>query len=215
MIKIVSFFFFYLIVFYKNFTEPARYDFIQTNNVLNKDIQQMYPFITRVDILPTFVSSLGEKPFDRFLLKHFSVCLYGDDLRNHISKFTLDDLSDRSYFFLQRTIDETLLHFLDNIKINRIANSKPLLNQALKDMTWISKKIIRIGFNLVLDDIRMYTRDLYQCSKFFSKIYPEKEKDIAMVLEKCIKPTNKYNDLDKILDFGYWLVEKLKEKNGN
>jgi hypothetical protein len=33
---------------------------------------------------------------------------------------------------------------------------------------------------------------------------------MKMILEKAIFPTSEINELDEILDFGYWLLIKLK-----
>ena len=101
--------------------------------------------------------------------------------------------------------------------VNRIKNSlfEPTLNpdKIRMMMGWISKRMIRCGFELVYDKVDVWTRDLYQCYKLFSDIYPEKQDKMKLVLMKAISPTTDRNDIFEIFnEIGDWLVEEIDKK---
>ena len=178
------------------------------------DVKIKYPFVYKLDIRYEYVSDVlyntnKIKSIDvlRFVIKHHSVCVYGDNIQEDISRYKFD-----SYFL--KTHSSDMMSYLKSIK-NNIFESNINTDTFSKGMSWVSKRIIRSGYQLVRDDLNVYTRDLYQCYKLFSKFYPDKENQMKMVLKKAIFPTNNVDDILEILKVGDWLTNKLEEREQN
>ena len=201
-----------IVLFKDHWNQSMDYYFRQFNLSLNKDIRLKYPFVNKIDFgfdPGTCYKSLLDKNENMgfidtmFLIKHHSICVYGENIQEEIPKFKLD-LIPRTYYDLEQII-------------KRLKSSlfQPNLNQdQIKGMMgWISKKIVRCGFELIMDNSTKYTRDLYQSWKLFSSIYPNKEEDMKFVLKKAIYPTDDKNDLFSVFDrVGDWLVKEIKVK---
>jgi predicted nucleotidyltransferase len=198
-----------LIVLFKIKLNPVIvYRFGEFNLSLNDDIKKEYPFVTKIDLAPHFIinhkkalNGVGDN-YDsiRFHIKHHSACIYGENIQKQISRYKSSSkfiTTKNSQLELDLNLIKSKYEYLDSFDIK-------------KYMTWISKRIVRYGYDLVKDELNIYTRDLYHCYKLFSKFFPEKENEMKMILEKAIFPTSEINELDEILDFGYWLLIKLK-----
>jgi hypothetical protein len=55
---------------------------------------------------------------------------------------------------------------------------------------WITKRILRSGFELVMEREGVYTRDLYLCYESFSRHYGRREREMYEVLELAVNPTD-------------------------
>lgn len=76
---------------------------------------------------------------------------------------------------------------------------------------WTMKTIIRACFELVIDKVEEYTRDLYLCYTEFTKYYPNKKDICYQALNFAINPTNNKNEILKIIkQLGYWVVNESK-----
>ena len=204
-----------IILFDEYWNQSMDYYFKQFNLSLNKDIMLTYPFVQKIDFgfdPGTCYKSLLDKNENMsfldtmFLIKHHSVCIYGENIQEKIPRFKMD-LIPRTYYDLEKII-------------NRLKNSlfQPNLNtDQIQGMSgWISKKIVRCGYELIMDDLDIYTRDLYQCWKLFSKSYPDKRNDMKFALKNAIWPTDDKNDLFEVFNkIGDWLTEEIKNKLPN
>ena len=217
-----------LIVFEKLWDESAREEFFGFNQALSMDINFNYPFITKVDVVPRFMYaseiikdsdswendgwSDGWYDWCRFTIKHHSICIYGKDLRKSIPRYDFGYIfnSDRRFVF-----KSSLKQSLNKIENKTIKNWNEISeNEFLRKMIWISKRVVRFGNQVIYNNLDVYTRDLYQCYKLFSKYYPNKESIMKKALEKAIYPKVNIDDLKEIVDFGHWLLNEmeLKEK---
>ena len=77
--------------------------------------------------------------------------------------------------------------------------------------TWIMKRLLRSGFELVMERSQKYTRDLYPCYEGFAEYYPKKKAEMYEVLELAISPTSSVDRINKVLNgIGMWMVEEIK-----
>jgi len=138
----------------------------------------------------------------KFLIKTQSVCIYGDDISNEIENFKAD-------------IDTANILIPKNLKIVFENTIKGIVNNQDKEdiqewCRWVMKRILRAGLLLVMDQEKVFTRDLYPSYKIFSKYYPEKEYEMRMALELAINPID---DIEVIINFintfGLWLEEEV------
>jgi hypothetical protein len=138
----------------------------------------------------------------KFLIKTQSVCIYGDDISDEIENFKAD-------------IKTANILIPKNLKIVFENTIKGIVNNQDKEdiqewCRWVMKRILRAGFVLVIDQEKVFTRDLYPSYKIFSKYYPEKEYEMRMALELAINPVD---DVEVIINFintfGFWLEAEV------
>lgn len=104
-------------------------------------------------------------------------------------------------FLLEKRIDQTV-EALKN-------TNNPTRTQ--QSCTWIMKRIVRTGCELVMERSQKYTRDLYPCYELFAEYYPEKSDDMYRVLELAINPTkDKQEIIDALENFGDWIAQEVK-----
>jgi|694.fasta_scaffold01223_24 hypothetical protein len=140
----------------------------------------------------------------KFLIKTQSVCIYGDDISDEIENFKVDiKTANILVKNLKIVFENTIKGIVDN----------PDKEDIREWCSWVMKRILRAGFVLVMDQEKVFTRDLYPSYKIFSKYYPEKEYEIRMALELAINPVD---DVEVIINFintfGLWLEEEIEIK---
>jgi uncharacterized protein len=164
-----------------------------------------YPFQKGIEI--GFVSydavcnSQGTRG-SRFTIKTQSVCLWGEDLAPSIPSFKPGrDLVGHAYGIKE--------------DIRQVVERLPSIDEssAIKGLSqWIMKRLVRTGFELVMEQERAYTRDLYPCYVAFSKHYPAQEQPMKHALEWAIAPSDNKAELARFLDvFGTWIVNTVTE----
>jgi hypothetical protein len=82
-----------------------------------------------------------------------------------------------------------------------------------KQCGWIARRMVRTGFELVMEVDQSYTPDLYYCYDRFSAYFPEKQGAMKKALELAIAPSGNRPGLILFLrDFGRWLVSAVNRK---
>ncbi len=85
--------------------------------------------------------------------------------------------------------------------------------QVKKQCAWITRRMIRVGLELVMEHDPSYTPDLYHCYERFSTYFPEHRTSMKKALELAIDPS--YNRPGLIIflrKFGGWLAAELDGK---
>ena len=96
--------------------------------------------------------------------------------------------------------------------INKWLHSEHTDEEIRQKCTWIMKRLLRSGFELVMERSQKYTRDLYPCYEGFSEYYPDKKGEMYLVLELAINPTTEKTEIINILNgIGNWIVEEIKQ----
>lgn len=163
-----------------------------------------YPFITGFELV-LWDSEKVNNPQSknmRFMLKTQSVTVWGKDIIADIVKVKPELETARS---LLRSFPASLTQAQE--RLEQEAENEKVKNEC----RWISKRIVRAGFYLVMPRARKFTKDLYPSYMTFSEYYPNKEADMKKTLEYCIEPTSNKQELrDFISDFGGWLNEEIQ-----
>jgi hypothetical protein len=164
----------------------------------------IYPFCTGIECIVLPLASLKKikppktvNPWQR-LIKTQSLCVYGKDLAPTIAPIK-PGLEMVSHLF---NLGEDL------------PDEKELATFRQKDCTWLMKRIVRSGFELVMEKEQTFTRDLYPCYEAFSRHYPHRQAEMKRALEFAVFPTDDPTLIQPlIVSLGRWLAaEGMKWK---
>src|SRR3989344_772533 len=143
---------------------------IKWKEEFNKQIIAKYPFVKNIEIVAgTLDHALSKNRGVHIIIKTQAVCIYGDDLSDSIAKLKPGKESALHFRNLQDELQQTI-DFFEN-------GWGDSLEESLDKCSWIMKRILRTGFELVMERENKYTRDLYPCYESFSKYYPNKKDD--------------------------------------
>jgi predicted nucleotidyltransferase len=188
----------------------AREDFEIPKSEVEKfevELRQRYPFCTGVELFGAGMNNLTEllppkrRSIWHELIKTQSVCVWGASLADGIAPFALSDMVAHSYWIGEnvRTLSGRLDEYAD----------KPDDLKAF--CTWICKRLIRVGFEIVMLREQRWTRDLYPCYKSFSKYYPERESLMLQALQLALNPTDRRDEIVVFANrFLPWLEDETR-----
>ncbi len=112
-----------------------------------------------------------------------------------------------SYSYTWQADLATTLKGLEHLSPRALAYSK----QVKKQCAWIARRMIRVGFELVMEQNQCYTPDLYQCYERFSAYFPDQQSAMKKALELAINPSGNRAGLILFLrGFGRWLEEEVE-----
>ena len=78
---------------------------------------------------------------------------------------------------------------------------------------WIMRRIVRTGLELIGEDARVFTRDLYPCYEHFARYYPARAAEMYRALELAVFPTSDAKVISDLLnDLGIWLCSEIARK---
>lgn len=92
-------------------------------------------------------------------------------------------------------------------KIKTLSNTEKCLSRVLWErLQALMKRILRSGFELVMEREGRYTTSLYLHYECFARHYPDRERDMRRVLEIFLNPDSRWPEMPAFLnDFGGWL----------
>jgi hypothetical protein len=139
----------------------------------------------------------------RLMIKTQCVCLWGEDLAPSIPRY--------------KPGRDLVMHaFGIEKELRRVIERLPTMEDtaAIKDWCqWIMKRLIRTGFELVLEQEQAYTRDLYPCYVAFIRHFPALEPQMKHALEQAIAPSDTKQELAQFLNsFGAWIITAVNER---
>jgi hypothetical protein len=160
-------------------------------------LTKKYPFCTGIECIVLPLASLNKikppkniNPWKR-LIKTQSLCVYGEDLAPTIPPIK-PGLEMVAHLF---SLGEDL------------PDEAELATFRKKDCTWLMKRIVRSGFELVMERAQTFSRDLYPCYEHFARYYPEKEAGMKRALELAVFPTDDPTLVRPITEnLGRWLA---------
>ncbi|MFB6246211.1 MAG: hypothetical protein ABEI74_01300 [Candidatus Pacearchaeota archaeon] len=175
---------------------------------ISKELSEKFPFIEKVELpVKNYKEILEKEKYKhwRFMLKHLSVCVYGEDISKKFENFKPDkELAKIMSIDLEEIIK----------KARKKISEHP--EKAKRWCKWVMNKIVRQGFLLVLEKEKTFTRDLYPCYNLFSKHYPKKEPEMKEALNLAIYPTNDKEKIYRIFDnLGSFLIEETNRLDLN
>ena len=165
--------------------------------------------VTSAELAPRFPHVAGveleawplESATDRndpaaLIIKLESACVHGEDLAGQIEGFRpgVEVAIGTRYF----------RHFLD-----AFLEEYPLDGEEERRGTiaWISRRFLRVGMELVMEQEQRFTRDLYLCYESFARGYPEQAEAMYHALELAVNPVADREAEGLVRDFGEWLAE--------
>lgn len=173
----------------------------------NRRIITKYPFIKQVEIE---VSS-PEQAVDRkrglhAILKTQAVCVYGKDVVEDIPGIKPGIEAAQHFKYLPDELAKTI-DFFENDQDSAVKKKNKC--------SWIMKRILRTGFELVMEREQKYTRDLYPCYESFAKYYPNKKEAMYKTLKLAINPTDQSKTIVSLLkDWQFFMSAEIQKVFG-
>lgn len=148
-------------------------------------------------------SDLNVKPV-RMLFKCQSVCIHGHDICKSLEDFK----PGPDMFYDLPYLKSDLVNAVNTLKNSSEEETKQLCKK-------ITKVIIRVCFELVMQRDQKFTRALAFSIKSFLLYYPEKASEIHYCLRLHLNPISDRGELSEILnELGFWLVSEIELRYG-
>jgi hypothetical protein len=171
---------------------------LEWTDAAEKEIIEKYPFIQGVELSVDPVTAINA---DQILLAQ-SICIYGQDISINIPKLKPGREMITNLFKLNTTFE-----WFRN-KLELIGGNEEELKRAC---VWLSKTLLRAGFELTVGRSHRYTRDLYPCFETFAEYYPEREGEMKKVLYLALNPITDKNVFLTLMDgLGRWIMKEAK-----
>ncbi|KPQ40410.1 MAG: hypothetical protein HLUCCO16_03110 [Phormidium sp. OSCR] len=183
---------------------------------LNQQILNHYPFCCGVEfsvISGDRLLNFTDHSYDslRVLIATQSVCVWGQDLVERLPKVRPDMTCIHHSFDLEADLNQLIEDLLD-----LPPNPSDRLQQQVyvrKLCQWSMKRIVRSGFEIVMERDRCFTRDLYPCYERFSYYYPQQQSSMWQALNWAINPIDSPESIIEFLhQFGGWLVAEIERR---
>lgn len=167
-------------------------------------IQQKYPFAAGVEIFPISLNTLFDQANMRFLLKTQCLCIWGEDYTGLLPDYRPGRDAFSHLPILHKDINLAKQEIPDFMHDS--AGMKELCG-------WIMRRIVRSGLELIGEEARVFTRDLYPCYEHFARYYPARAAEMYRALELAVFPTNDPKVVSDLLnDMGIWLCSEISRK---
>ncbi|MFP4008673.1 MAG: hypothetical protein ACLFV6_11815, partial [Spirulinaceae cyanobacterium] len=168
---------------------------------LQQELRSRFPFCTKIETQILSPEILSPASDWGIFLKTQGLNLYGVDFNPQLPPVSLGKHLISTAFQLEEDITQTCQD------IRQFRYSRDRLRHKC---AWLSRRLVRSGFELVMDREQAYTRDLYPCYLAFSRHFPEQERQMRRCLALSLNPSIYYNALLVFWqDFGGWLVEQI------
>jgi uncharacterized protein len=159
-----------------------------------------FPFITGVEMGIIPFDEIKNSKGDQIMIKTQSICIHGKNLANMFPSMKPGIETAQHFQGIAQEIDKT----------KEWLQKEHTDEEICRRCTWIMKRILRCGFELIMERSQKYTRDLYLCYEEFSKYYPDKESQMREVLDLAINPVADKNQIKSVLDsLVHWLVSEI------
>lgn len=166
-----------------------------------EEFNDTFPFVNGAELIVSPLEGFEDRKGQRILIKTQSVCLYGENLANEIPPLKPGTETIQHLQHLEQEINK-IIESLSTKQKEEIEN----------ECAWIMKRILRGGFELVMEQSGQYTRDLYPCYEGFSEYYPEKKEKMYEALELAVCPTSNTEKIRGVLcDIGLFIVEEYQK----
>lgn len=143
-----------------------------------------------------------ESPWGR-LLKLSGLCIGGEDICQALPPVPFDRRLVVHAPQLAQNLDRVCQHLRET--------PPPTPQRVRRQCRWLSRRLLRSGFELVMLHEGSYTRDLYPCYATFSRHVPEREREMRRALLLALSPSaNRAGLLAFWQEFGGWLVAEIE-----
>lgn len=161
-----------------------------------KTLQARFPFVAGFELVCTTIEEATAKSNpDAFIIKVESACVHGGDLARRIGGYR----PGVEAAFQTR-------YFRHHLEIFQREYPREGERERAETLVWILRRFLRLGMELVMEEERRYTRDLYPCYESFASHYPEKRREMYRALELAVNPAASPEAEGFARDFGGWLA---------
>lgn len=166
---------------------------------LHRDIRARFPFVEGLEVI---VWSHGELFADEghnyraFLLATQAVCVHGPSVIDDLPRF---GFGPWAFSYAQR-LDADIDTFLASVRTEPDAERR-------RSCVWIMRRIVRSGFEVVMDEEGTFTRDLFPCYEAFRRHHPEHADELWRALELAVSPTDDVDAAARVCEgIGRWVA---------
>ncbi len=191
-------------------TFAITYSKVSKKELMNRiafweEMSVKYPYLNGIEIHFESIDKIMSSERAQFLLQTQCICIYGKDLRIELPKFGIGEWAYAHSNDIQKGVDEVKAWLKEEHT-----------EKELKEVcSWIMKRMVRIGFELVMEKEQCFTRDLYPCYELFSKNYPNKDKEMREALKLAVFPTSDMDDMWKVIySLHGFLIEEARKRKG-
>jgi hypothetical protein len=183
----------------------SEIDFDQLDRDLEDAVKAEFPFVPEVSLFRLGRAQFDKihhpqrRPYFHMLIKTQSLLLAGDDVAKLIEPFRIGPEMVSHVFALENEFAKSQ-QWLLNLPASIPNEHKKAAERSVR--RWISKRIVRSGFEVTMNRTDHFTRDLYLCYEQFSMFYPERAKQMYQVLVNCLNgdhSATQYGELAKFL----------------
>lgn len=166
-----------------------------------REFVERHPFLTDLDVaLVPLADTRGDAI--RCVLKTQTLHVWGTDRRPEFPRYRPGPLAAQHAYRIGEDLGEAL------VTSHRVAGDR-LCSVA----TWIARRMIRTGFELVMERERAFTRDLYPAWEAFARHYPEHREAMRKILEIAVVGTRDGELLRRLLrSTGPWLAAEAERR---
>jgi hypothetical protein len=173
--------------------------------LLNLRIKSRFPFVRDVEICVFPVTGVQSDHRLSATIKTQSACVFGTDFSDQLSA-------------VKPGPDLVLVGWKlpQNLALaNRAMETAKDPDQTRQTCVWAMKHLIRSGFELVMEEARCYTRDLYPSYQIFARYHPEKAPAMARALALAINPSADCRRIKPVVNaLGDWLYKEICNQYG-
>ncbi|MBL1176737.1 hypothetical protein [Pantanalinema sp. GBBB05] len=174
--------------------------------LLQTELTRRHPFCSKVEVVLLSLTDMqSSTSLWAAIVQTQGLCIYGDDLRSQLPRCKPGMALISHAFDLADDLADTQAY------LRQLPSYHPQLDTWIKTRcSWLARRMVRTGFELVMTSEGTFTRDLYPCYESFSRYFPAQEPLMRKALELAIQPSaNRAGILMFFSHFGSWLVETV------
>lgn len=154
-------------------------------NHLQQQLQRQASFCQGIEIAVIGYDAIQSNRSLQALLKIQGLCLLGQDL---IATWPAVQVGPQ--LWIHRPYLERDLAAVQQELRQLLPESAQFHARVRGSCRWIAKRLLRVGYELVMEREQTYTRDLYPCYVGFARHYPEQASAMYKALELAIAPSS-------------------------
>jgi predicted nucleotidyltransferase len=156
---------------------------------LEEEVKARFPLVAELKLFRLSRAEFNRthppqrRPYFHMLIKTQSLRLAGEDLVKHVEPFKIG-LDMVSHIFALANEFARSRQWLSKLPPLIPDDQKTEIERSVR--RWISKRIVRAGFEATMDRTDRYTRDLYLCYEQFCSFYPRRASQMYDVLKNSL-----------------------------
>ncbi len=151
---------------------------------LTQRLLRQYRFCRNIETVIFSHSEIQALPVWQAFLKVCGLCIYGENLQPHWPPVQPGPLLVSHAFDLAEDL-AAVQSYLRTLP----AHHCQFEAQVKQQCAWISRRLVRVGFELIMEQEQAYTRDLYPCYQRFAAHFPALEPQMRQALTLAIAPS--------------------------